>query len=197
VKPSVTEIPRNIATQIKMVVIDVDGVLTDGGIYMGVTPAGEFFELKRFEITDGLGIKMLGWAGLLVYVVSGRHSPANFERARDLDVPYREAHGGYKLAVVEDLVREHNLSLAEVCCICDDLADLPIVQRAGLPVAVANAVAEVKAAALWETTRKGGNGAVRELAEALLKSRGDWDRLVEEYCRKHGGPAPADATSWG
>lgn len=180
-----------------MVIIDVDGVMTDGGIYMGVTPEGGYLELKRFEITDGLGVKMLTWAGLFVYLVSGRHSPANLERARDLDLPYREAHGGYKLATVEELVREHNLDWSQVCCICDDLADLPIVRRAGLAVAVANAVAEIKAAAAWTTERKGGDGAVRELAEALLKSRGEWASLVEDYCRKRGGAPPADATSWG
>ena len=182
-----SEFPRDLAARVRMVVIDVDGVMTDGGIIMGATPQGESIELKRFEITDGLGVKMMQWAGLQVYMVSGRRSAANVERANDLGIEYREAHGGFKLTVVEQLVSEHACDWAEVCCICDDLADLPILWKAGLPVAVANAVPEVKAASKWETSRKGGDGAVRELAEALLRTRGEWDALVESYCRERAG----------
>lgn len=174
----------DLARRVRMVVIDVDGVMTDGGIYTGVTAAGEALELKRFEITDGLGVKMLTRAGIFVYVVSGRRSEANRVRALELEVEYREAHGGHKLKVVEQLRQQHGFLWDEVCCICDDLADLPIVRSAGLAVAVANAVPEVKAASKWQTKRSGGAGAVRELAEAILKARGEWDQLVEEYCRE-------------
>ena len=180
-------ITREIAQRIKLVVLDVDGVMTDGGLIMGVTPAGEPFEQKRFEITDGLGVKFLVWAGLNVYMVSGRRSPANALRAAELGIEYREADGGYKLTVVEELLTQHNVGWADVCCLCDDLADLPIFKRCGLPVAVANAVAEVKACAAWTTTRRGGDGAVRELAEALLHARNQWADLLESYLHDRSG----------
>ena len=171
----------------KLVILDVDGVMTDGGLLTGVDALGQRIELKRFEITDGLGVKFLCWAGLNVYMVSGRRAPVNAVRAAELGVPYREADGGYKWVVVEELRQQHGLEWLEVCCICDDLADLPIMRNAGLPVAVANAVEEVKAASVWETQRRGGEGAVRELAEALLRARGDWDRLVTEYEQDRSG----------
>jgi 3-deoxy-D-manno-octulosonate 8-phosphate phosphatase (KDO 8-P phosphatase) len=174
-------IPRELARAVKLVILDVDGVLTDGGIISAVDASGHRFEAKRFEITDGLGAKLMMAGGLHVYMVSGRHSPVNGVRATELGVSYREADGGYKWVVVDELRQDHGLEWLEVCCICDDLADLPIMRNAGLPVAVANAVAEVKAASVWETQRRGGEGAVRELAEALLRARGDWDRLVAEY----------------
>ncbi|HSL69261.1 MAG TPA: HAD hydrolase family protein [Longimicrobiales bacterium] len=181
-------IPRELAKAVKLVILDVDGVMTDGGILAAVDAHGEPFELKRFEITDGLGVKMLVWAGINVYMVSGRRSPVNAVRATELGIEYREAHGGYKWSLVDELRKHHGLEWMEICCICDDLADLPLLRNAGLPVAVANAVPEVKAAAVWETVRSGGNGAVRELAEALLRARGDWDRLVSDYERDRSGP---------
>ena len=180
------EFPVELARVIKMVIIDVDGVMTDGGLYMGITPQGDPLEMKRFEITDGLGVKMLSWSGLHVHVVSGRASHANRVRARELEVPYREAHGGFKVRVVDELRRASQLEWSQVCCIGDDLADLPIMQQVGLPVSVANGVPEIKAAAKWTTVRKGGDGAVRELSEALLKARGEWDHLVDNYCRERG-----------
>ena len=177
----------DLARSVRMVIIDVDGVMTDGGIYTGVDASGEPFELKRFEITDGLGVVMMRKAGLQVHVVSGRHSAANQVRATELGVPYREAHGGYKLHVVDDIRQQHGMRWQELCCICDDLADLPIMEHVGLPVSVANGVPEIKAAAKWITQRRGGEGAVRELAEALLHARGEWDDLVRDYARDRSG----------
>ena len=186
-----SELSRELAERIRMVILDVDGVLTDGGLIMGVTPLGDPFEQKRFEITDGLGVKLLVWAGLHVYMVSGRRSPVNRLRADELGITYIEAHGGYKRSVVEELRSRHKLDWAEVCCIGDDLADLPILEQSGLPVAVANAVPEVKQVAAWQTSRKGGDGAVRELAEALLRARGEWDRLLSAYHYDRSG-APSE-----
>ncbi len=172
---------RAAAQRIRLVALDVDGVLTDGGLYMGATAQGEAVELKRFEITDGLGIKMLVWGGLEVALVSGRVSPANRRRAEELGIPCYEEDGGFKLAVLERLHAQHGVSWIETACVCDDLADLPVLRRAGLAVAVANAVPEVRASAHWITHRSGGRGAVREFAEALLRARGQWGKLVERY----------------
>ena len=174
-------IPEELARSIKLVIVDIDGVLTDGGIIMGVTETRQTIEFKRFEIQDGLGLKLMKWAGLHVYLVSGRRSDANVARARDLNIEYREADGGYKLRVVEQLMRTHQLEWSEVCCIGDDLPDIALMRRAGLPVAVGNAVPEVKRLCVWQTQRTGGHGAVRELAEALLQARGQWETLLEQY----------------
>ena len=172
-----------VARAIRLVVLDVDGVLTDGGVYMGATADGTAVELKRYEITDQLGIKMLVWAGMEVVMVSGRTSPANRLRADELGIAWHEGPGGRKLDIVEGLIEQHDVRWAETACVCDDLADLPILRRCGLPVAVANAVPEVRAVAAWTTRREGGRGAVREFAEALLRARGEWAAMVEDYLR--------------
>jgi len=184
-------LPAELAQRVRCVILDVDGVMTDGGIYTGVTESGEPVELKRFEITDGLGTKMLVWAGLQVFILSGRHSQANHRRAAELSIEYREAPGGYKRVAADELVAKAGCNWNEVACICDDLADLPILEAAGLPVAVANAVPEVRAVAKWVTSRRGGDGAVREFAEALLRARGQWNTLVAQYREQRSSAPPA------
>lgn len=180
-------IPGALAGRIRLVVLDVDGVMSDGGVYMGRTQAGETVELKRFEITDQLGVKLLVWAGFHVVFVSGRVSAASVARAEELGIACYHGPGGHKLDIVERLHAETGTSWQETACICDDLADLPILHRAALPVAVANAVPEVRAAARWQTRRKGGDGAVREFAEALLRARGEYLGRIDEYVRERGG----------
>jgi 3-deoxy-D-manno-octulosonate 8-phosphate phosphatase (KDO 8-P phosphatase) len=177
-----------VASAIRLVVLDVDGVLTDGGLYLGAAADGTTVELKRFEITDQLGIKMLAWAGMEVVLVSGRTSPANRIRAEELGIDWHEGPGGRKLEIVQQLLDRHGASWPETACVCDDLADLPILKRAGLAVAVANAVPEVRAVSAWTTRRPGGQGAVREFAEALLRARGQWAALVDEYLRAREAP---------
>lgn len=177
-------IARETAEAVRLVVLDVDGVLTDNGIYIGETVDGTGVELKRFDILDGLGIKMLVRAGIAVVMVSGRESVATRIRATELGVPCYQRQGGYKLEHVREILSEHGLAWEDVAAVADDLADLPVLRRVGFPVAVANAVPEVLASARWRTSRPGGRGAVREFAEALLKARGQWNDLVDEYCRE-------------
>jgi 3-deoxy-D-manno-octulosonate 8-phosphate phosphatase (KDO 8-P phosphatase) len=181
--------PVALAKRVRLVILDVDGVLTDGGVYIGQPRSGEAVELKRFDTMDQLGVKMLAWSGLAVALVSGRPSHATKVRAEELGLPYHEGPGGHKLAIVERLIAEHAVSWDHVACVCDDLADLPILRRAGLPVAVANAAPEVRAVARWMTKRSGGRGAVREFAEALLSARGEWAAMVRAYrrSREEGG----------
>lgn len=181
-------IPPDLAERIRLVVLDVDGVLTDGGVYLGASPLGESLELKRFDIQDGLGIVMLRNAGIVVAMVSGRPSPATVLRARELGVEevHQEA-GGYKLHVLEDLMERHDVGWDEVAMMADDLADLPVFRRVGLPVAVSNAAPEVEEAAAWHCPREGGRGAVRAFSRALLEARGEWDEHVEAYVRDRGG----------
>ncbi|MBI4520678.1 MAG: HAD hydrolase family protein [Gemmatimonadetes bacterium] len=175
-------IPAELARRIKLVILDVDGVLTDGAVHLGQTQSGEVVELKRFDITDGLGVKLLMKAGIHVAIVSGRESAATALRARELGITdcYQDA-SARKLPLVETLMQRKGATWSEVAYLADDLADLPVLERVGLPAAVANAVAEVRACAVWTTNRQGGHGAVREFAEGLLRARGEWDRLVKEY----------------
>lgn len=181
--------PAELARAVRVVILDVDGVLTDNGVYMGSTASGERVELKRFHIMDGLGVKMLEWAGIRVVLVSGRESPATDLRAEELGVEVRQVAGGYKLPLVEKVLEEAGAGWDALAMVADDLADLAVIRRAGLPVAVANAAAELHAESRWTTSVSGGQGAVREFAEALLKARGEWSGLVEAYrrSREEGG----------
>ena len=175
---------RQLARRIKLVMLDVDGVLTDNGVYIGATAGGEAVELKKFNILDGLGIKMLQWGGLRVALVSGRQSVASQLRADELKIECHMSPSGEKIEAATDVIERAGVSWDEVACVCDDLADIPLMKRAGLPVAVANGIPEIKALAKWVTRERGGDGAVREFAEELLKARGDWIRLVDEYVSK-------------
>ena len=175
-------IPEDLARRIRMVLLDVDGVLTDGGIYLGALDDGRGVEMKRFEITDGLGIVLLRRAGIEVAIVTGRSSPVVARRAAELGIrEVAEDPDGFKLGLAEAILRRAGLEWSAVACVADDLADLPLLRRAALPVAVANAVPEVRAVARWRTERAGGQGAVREFAEALLRARGQWSSLIEQY----------------
>ncbi len=177
------DIDPQVAGLIRLVDLDVDGVLTDGGIYVGDWPGKDAIELKRFDIQDGLGVKMLRWAGIEVAIVSGRVSGATTWRAQELGID--ECHqdpDARKLPVVQKLLDDRGLGWEAAAMVADDLADLPILERVALPVAVSNAVPEVHAVSRWTTEAPGGRGAVREFARALLTARGEWDRLVREYC---------------
>ncbi len=176
-----TGIPRDLASRVRLVIFDVDGVLTDAGVYLGHTGSGEPIELKRFDIVDGLGLQLLVYAGLRVGIVSGRVSAANRTRAEELGIPYHEGPGGYKLEAAEALLADESVGWDEVAVLCDDLPDLPLLKRSVLPVAVANAVPEVQALACWRTSKQGGRGAAREFCEALLHARGDYERALERY----------------
>jgi 3-deoxy-D-manno-octulosonate 8-phosphate phosphatase (KDO 8-P phosphatase) len=182
-----TTIPADIASSIRLVILDVDGVMTGGGVYLGETRSGEAIEFKRFEITDGLGIRLLKQAGVEVAIVTGRRSRVVAMRARELGIA--EVHQdpqAAKLRVVQRLLERRGLGWAQTACLGDDLADLPVLRRVALPVAVANAVPEVAALARWRTSRAGGSGAVREFAEALLKARGAWESVVAAYLGERG-----------
>lgn len=167
---------------IRLVLLDVDGVLSDGGIYLWADADGSRREAKRFDAQDGLGIKLLMWAGLEVIIVSGRHSDATAMRADELGVT--ECHqdpAARKLPLVTDLLSRRGFDWHEVAMMGDDLADVPVLRKVGLPVAVANAVPDVRALSVAVTRRGGGRGAVREFTRALLQAQGRWDALLAEY----------------
>ena len=175
-----------VARRVRLVGFDVDGTMTDGGLYIGVA-GGQPVELKRFDIQDGLGVHLLRAAGLVVVVVTGRGGEAARLRAEELQVDEFAAEAGArKLPVFEAMLQRHQARWEEACFIGDDLPDLPLLRRVALPVAVANACHEAKEAARFTTAALGGRGAVREFAEALLKARGVWADVVRTYLRERG-----------
>jgi len=175
-----------VARRLKLVGLDVDGVLTDNGIYVGMV-GDHPVEFKRFHIQDGLGVRMLRTAGLLVVWLTGRESAATTLRARELAVDeVIQDPTARKLPAFEALLARRGLAWEECAFVGDDLADLPLLTRVGLPISVANGVAEVKAAARLVTTAPGGQGAVREVAELILKARGEWQGLLTKYFLERG-----------
>ena len=176
-----TSIGAAAARRVRLLGLDVDGVLTDNGVYIGPV-AGARVELKRFDIQDGLGLILLKTANLPVVWVSGRASEATALRAAELRVEeLLQVPGPRKAAAFEQVLQRHGIGWEDVAFVGDDLADLPILRRVGLPIAVANAVAEVKQVAAFVTHAAGGHGAVREVVEALLRARGEWPDILERY----------------
>lgn len=157
-----------LARRLRLVVLDVDGVLTDGGLWFG--PRGE--ALKRFHVRDGHGVKLAQRAGLTVAVISGRRSAAVATRCRELGI--RHVHQGVadKWAVLEKLLARLGVSARETLCMGDDTPDVPLFLRAGFAVAVNDAHPLAAAAADRLTTLRGGQGAVREMIDWLLQARG-------------------------
>jgi 3-deoxy-D-manno-octulosonate 8-phosphate phosphatase (KDO 8-P phosphatase) len=175
---------RALARQLKLIGFDVDGVLTDNGIYLG-TVGDHPVELKRFHIQDGLGLRMLKEAGLTVVFASARESTASELRGRELKVD-EVLQNKKKLPTFEAMLSRRGIGWEETAFVGDDLPDLPLLRRAALPIAVANAVQEIKEAARVVTQRAGGQGAVREVAELILEARGQWQPLVKQYLTERG-----------
>ena len=176
-----------VARQIKLVGLDVDGVLTDGGIYLGDVN-GQRMEFKRFDILDGVGIKMLQSAGIAVAIITGRVSDAVVLRARELAVQdVIQDEQARKLPALRRLLAAKGLDEKQVAFIGDDLPDLAVLRVVGLPVVVANCTEDVARLGGLRLTREGGRGAVREFAELLLRARGEWDDLVERYVQSRSG----------
>jgi 3-deoxy-D-manno-octulosonate 8-phosphate phosphatase (KDO 8-P phosphatase) len=164
-------------TEITLLAMDVDGVLTDGTLIINADGS----ESKFFNSLDGHGIRMWQRSGLKVALISGRTSVPTERRAEQLQIEYvfQECH--YKLPVVEKLAGQLGLSPANIAFIGDDLTDMPVMRYAGFAIAVANAVDEVKKYADYVTTRPGGSGAVREVIEYILKNSGKWQELMKRY----------------
>lgn len=164
-------------SNIKMLVLDVDGVLTDGTIVIN----SDGSESKFFNSQDGHAIKMWQRAGLQVAILSGRTSLPTRHRAKQLEIEHVFEDCINKLPVLVEFLKQINLSPELVAYIGDDVVDLPVMRYVGFSAAVANAVDEVKKQADYVTTRKGGNGAVREVIEYILKKSGVWQKLMERY----------------
>lgn len=167
------------AKGIRLLVMDVDGILTDGRVIY--TAGGE--TQVAFDIQDGHGIKLALRVGLTLAIITGRESEVVARRARELGIAELHQKALDKLVVFQDLVARRGLTFGEVACMGDDVLDLPLLLRAGLAITVPGAVDEVRAAAHYVTRRSGGRGAVREAIELLLKAQGHWAAVMERYRR--------------
>ena len=173
-----------VARRVGAVLLDADGVMTDGGLYFFAGSGGES-EGRWFHVHDGIAVHMLLKADIPVAIVSGKISAPVRQRARSLGITeLHQVDPRGKLGAVEGILARAGVAWEDAAFLGDDLADLPVMRKVGLPAAVANAVPEVKAAAIWCGETEGGRGAVREFAEALLRARGEWSDLVEEYVEK-------------
>jgi 3-deoxy-D-manno-octulosonate 8-phosphate phosphatase (KDO 8-P phosphatase) len=166
--PQISDELRTRVAQIRLLALDSDGVLTDGGVYM----LEDGREFRRFDIKDGLGLKRVMEAGIAVAIISGADALTVVQRAQKLGIA--EAHIGVKdkLARLLEICQRMSLTLDQVAYMGDDLPDLPVLERVGLPCTPADAVASVKDRALWIASKPGGFGAVRELCDLLLETRG-------------------------
>ena len=170
------------AQKIRVLLMDVDGVLTAGHVCLMPLTDGSVVEMKAFHSQDGAGLKLARDAGLRTGVISGRQSPAVTRRAKETGMEFVYQGRAEKLPAYEEIVRAAGVSEEEVAYVGDDLPDLPVLQRVGLAVAVANAVPEVRAAAHLVTQRSGGEAGVREAIEFILKAQGKW-RVVSKHAR--------------
>ena len=168
--------PKNLK-DIQLLLLDVDGVLTDGSIIY----SDEDSETKVFNVKDGYGLKLVMSTGIKVGLVTGRTSKALHRRCRDLGIKYIYDGVQQKAPLLDKIVLETGVGADNTAFIGDDLPDIPLMRRIGLSIAVADAHEMVRDYSDWITSAPGGRGAVREVCDALLKARGDWDKLMEKF----------------
>jgi 3-deoxy-D-manno-octulosonate 8-phosphate phosphatase (KDO 8-P phosphatase) len=176
----ITPAIRRRAARIRLLLMDVDGTLTDGHVWLLSQPDGTALEMKSFGAQDGLGLTLAAQGGIRTGVITGRESPAMRRRAKESRIEFVYEACPVKTPVYEELLKITGVSEEEAAYVGDDLPDLPVMRRVGLAVAVGNAVDEVKRAAHFVASRKGGDGAVREVIELILKSQGKWESLINK-----------------
>ena len=168
------------ARRIQVLLMDVDGTLTDGSVTLLSQTDGSALEIKTFDAHDGQGLTLAATAGLRTGCITGRESPALLRRAREVNMEFIYMKQPVKLPVYEEILRKAGVSDEAVAYVGDDLPDLPLMRRAGLAIAVGDAVPEVKKAAHYTTKALAGRGAVREAVELILKSKGIWRDAIEK-----------------
>lgn len=180
---ALAKIPAKLASkakQISVLLMDVDGTLTDGSVTLASTPDNHALEVKTFDAHDGQGLTLAVTAGMRTGVITGRGSAALRRRCKELDIEFVYEKQGHKIAAYEDVLRKTGAKESEVAFLGDDLPDLTIMRRVGLAVAVADAAPEVRRAADYRTKAPGGKGAAREVVELILKSKGIWEEMIDK-----------------
>jgi 3-deoxy-D-manno-octulosonate 8-phosphate phosphatase (KDO 8-P phosphatase) len=172
---------NRLAANVSLLLMDVDGVLTDGHLYNVPAPGGQMAETKAFDSQDGIALQWLAWYGIPTGVISGRVSPATEERARQVKMRYVYQGHIEKIPILEEISTQSGIPPEETAYAGDDLTDIVVMRRVGLAIATANARPEVKRAAHYVTTAPGGSGAIREVAELLLQAHGHWASILKKY----------------
>ena len=172
---------NQLASQVEMLLMDVDGVMTDGRLYNVPDAQGKMVETKGFDAQDGISLQWLSWNKIKTGVISGRISPATAERASQCKFSYVYQGHIEKIPILDEILADSKIDPRKVAYIGDDLTDIVIMRRVGLSFAPANARDEVKQVAHYTTKATGGSGAVREVCEVLLKAKGLWEPLLRKY----------------
>jgi 3-deoxy-D-manno-octulosonate 8-phosphate phosphatase (KDO 8-P phosphatase) len=178
--PKISAALKKRAAQIKVLLMDVDGTLTDGSVTLLSQAGGTALEIKTFDAHDGQGLTLAHTAGLRTGCITGRESAALLRRAQEMKIEFVYMKQPLKMPAYEEILLRAGVSDSAVAYIGDDLPDIPLMRRAGLAVAVGDAVPEVKKAAHYTTKALAGRGAVREAIELVLKSKGIWEEMIEK-----------------
>ena len=168
------------AAKVKILLMDVDGVLCDK-MYFMPDSSGQVVEFKGFDAQDGIALQWCQWKGMRTGVISGRDSPSVVERARQCNMDYVYQGHIEKIPILEEIMKDAKATAEEMAFIGDDLTDIVVMRRVGFGVAVANARKEVKDQANYVTEARGGQGAVREVIELILEARGQWNEILDKY----------------
>jgi 3-deoxy-D-manno-octulosonate 8-phosphate phosphatase (KDO 8-P phosphatase) len=178
--PKISPALKKRAAQIKLLLMDVDGTMTDGGVLLLSQSDGSALEIKKFDAHDGQGLTLAHTAGIRTGCITGRESPALLRRAHEMKMDFIYMKIPLKMPAYEEILAKAGLKDSEVAYVGDDLPDIPILKRVGLAVAVGDAVADVKKIVHYTTKAHAGRGAIREAIELILKSKGIWDELIDK-----------------
>jgi 3-deoxy-D-manno-octulosonate 8-phosphate phosphatase (KDO 8-P phosphatase) len=178
--PKISPAVKKRAARIKLLLMDVDGTMTDGSVTLLSQTDGSALEIKTFDAHDGQGLTLAQTAGLRTGCITGRESAALRRRAHEMKMEFIYMKQPLKMPAYEEILREAGLSDSAVAYIGDDLPDIPLMRRAGLAIAVGDAVPEVKEAAHYITKAFAGRGAIREAVELILKSKGIWKEMIDK-----------------
>ena len=178
--PKISPALKKRASQIRVLLMDVDGTMTDGGVTLLSQNDGTALEIKTFDAHDGQGLTLAQTAGLRTGCITGRESPALLRRAKEMRMEFIYMKQPLKMPAYEEILKKAAAADREVAFIGDDLPDIPLLRRAGLAVAVGNAVPEVKEVAHYTTRALAGRGAVREAVELILRSKGIWEKMIDK-----------------
>lgn len=178
--PKISQNLKKRARQVEVVLMDVDGTMTDGGVTLLSQSDGSALEIKTFDAHDGQGLTLARTAGLRTGCITGRESAALLRRAHEMKMEFIYMKQALKMPAYEEILRQAGVQDSAVAYIGDDLPDIPLMRRVGLAIAVGDAVPEVKRVAHYTTRALAGHGAVREALELILKSRGNWKKLIDQ-----------------
>ena len=176
-----TEDLKTRLAKVRLLLMDVDGVLTNGKLYQVPAPDGTMVETKGFDSTDGLGLMWLATNGIQTGVISGRNSPATIERAKQVKLSYVYQGHLEKIPILDEITAKSGIARDQIAYVGDDLTDVVVMRRVGVGIAVANARPEVKSVAHYITHAPGGSGAIREVAEKILQAQGHWTAILKKY----------------